>query len=125
MKTCPNCGSKMDQDVNFCTNCGTDLRNVPLDSEVEKAQSVSTQDAPQQNDQQTVSTDGNVGHNQSSSTNDTGINPNTQNTQNTQKSADSNSNSNQQPLGAQMRQHITQNVQNFDAHNMWQWFVNS
>ena len=51
MKTCPNCGSKMDQDVNFCTNCGTDLRIVPLDSEVEKAQSVSTQDAPQQNDQ--------------------------------------------------------------------------
>ncbi|WP_168346557.1 zinc ribbon domain-containing protein [Lactobacillus intestinalis] len=125
MKTCPNCGSKMDQDVNFCTNCGTDLRIVPLDSEVEKAQSVSTQDAPQQNDQQTVSTDGNVAHNHSSSTDDTVINPNTQNTQNTQKSADSSSNSNQQPLGAQMRQHITQNVQNFDAHNMWQWFVNS
>ena len=32
MKTCPNCGSKMDVDVNFCTNCGTDIRNVPVDS---------------------------------------------------------------------------------------------
>lgn len=32
MKICPNCGSKMDPSVNFCTNCGTDIRNVPLDS---------------------------------------------------------------------------------------------
>lgn len=33
MKTCPNCGSKMESNVNFCTNCGTDIRNVPLDSD--------------------------------------------------------------------------------------------
>ena len=32
MKTCPNCGAKMEADVNFCTSCGTDIRNVPLDS---------------------------------------------------------------------------------------------
>lgn len=33
MKTCPNCGEKMEASVNFCTSCGTDLRNVPLDAE--------------------------------------------------------------------------------------------
>lgn len=31
MKTCPNCGAKMEADVNFCTSCGTDIRNIPLD----------------------------------------------------------------------------------------------
>lgn len=31
MKTCPNCGAKMGANVNFCTNCGTSLKNVPLD----------------------------------------------------------------------------------------------
>lgn len=30
MKICPNCGARMGADVNFCTNCGTDLRQVPL-----------------------------------------------------------------------------------------------
>ncbi|QFQ68103.1 MAG: zinc-ribbon domain-containing protein [Lactobacillus kefiranofaciens] len=38
MKTCPNCGSKMEPSVNFCTNCGADLRNVPLDSEEHSVQ---------------------------------------------------------------------------------------
>ena len=28
MKKCPNCGSQMENDVNFCTVCGTDIRNV-------------------------------------------------------------------------------------------------
>ena len=28
VKKCPNCGSEMEADVNFCTVCGTDLRNV-------------------------------------------------------------------------------------------------
>jgi len=32
VKTCPNCGAKMEPEVNFCTSCGTDIRNVPLDN---------------------------------------------------------------------------------------------
>ncbi|MBA1393289.1 zinc-ribbon domain-containing protein, partial [Lactobacillus sp. XV13L] len=28
MKKCPNCGASMKGDVNFCTSCGMDLRNV-------------------------------------------------------------------------------------------------
>ncbi|WEV43513.1 zinc ribbon domain-containing protein [Lactobacillus sp. ESL0684] len=28
MKKCPNCATIMQDDVNFCTNCGADLRNV-------------------------------------------------------------------------------------------------
>lgn len=28
MKKCPNCGALMNSNVNFCTKCGTDLRNV-------------------------------------------------------------------------------------------------
>ena len=28
MKKCPNCGALMEADVNFCTKCGTDLRNI-------------------------------------------------------------------------------------------------
>lgn len=38
MKTCPNCGAKMGADVNFCTNCGADIRNVPLDKAGNEAQ---------------------------------------------------------------------------------------
>lgn len=32
MKKCPNCGSEMESDVNFCTVCGTDIRNIPVES---------------------------------------------------------------------------------------------
>lgn len=32
MKKCPNCGSQMENDVNFCTVCGTDIRNVSPES---------------------------------------------------------------------------------------------
>ncbi|WEV37138.1 zinc ribbon domain-containing protein [Lactobacillus sp. ESL0677] len=28
MKKCPNCGALMNADVNFCTNCGADIRQV-------------------------------------------------------------------------------------------------
>lgn len=28
MKKCPNCGALMKSDVNFCTKCGTDLRDI-------------------------------------------------------------------------------------------------
>lgn len=30
MKTCPNCGAQMAASVNFCTNCGADIRNIPV-----------------------------------------------------------------------------------------------
>lgn len=32
MKKCPNCGSLMEANVNFCTNCGADLRKVPVEN---------------------------------------------------------------------------------------------
>lgn len=40
IKICPNCGAEMSADTNFCTNCGFDLRNVPVatDAPVDKAQ---------------------------------------------------------------------------------------
>lgn len=31
MKKCPKCGALMKADVNFCTNCGTDIRKVPVE----------------------------------------------------------------------------------------------
>lgn len=33
MKECPNCHAEMRADVNFCTNCGTDLRQVAVSEE--------------------------------------------------------------------------------------------
>lgn len=30
VKTCPNCGAEMEADVNFCTECGNDIKNVPV-----------------------------------------------------------------------------------------------
>lgn len=30
MKVCPKCGSEMGEDVNFCTNCGTNIQDVPV-----------------------------------------------------------------------------------------------
>ena len=33
MKKCPKCGAQMSSDTNFCTECGTDLRNVPVSNE--------------------------------------------------------------------------------------------
>lgn len=33
MKKCPKCGAQMSSDTNFCTECGADLRNVPVSNE--------------------------------------------------------------------------------------------
>lgn len=33
MRECPNCHAEMGADVNFCTNCGTDLRQVAVSEE--------------------------------------------------------------------------------------------
>ncbi len=41
MKKCPNCGSEMEADVNFCTVCGTDLRNISAANDQENLNSQS------------------------------------------------------------------------------------
>lgn len=102
MKTCPNCGSKMDQDVNFCTNCGTDLRNVPLDSEAEKVEiSQTTSESPEsvQPERQGKEVKG-------------------ENSKTTKEQINSDQTT---------RQTVTQEPSMFKVHatNMWQWFVNS
>ncbi|WP_251717068.1 zinc ribbon domain-containing protein [Lactobacillus agrestimuris] len=63
MKTCPKCGAKMEADVNFCTECGTDIRNVPVE-EVEITQtvtrseeSVAQTNAPKRSEQATEKID--------------------------------------------------------------------
>ncbi len=43
MKKCPQCGAMMEKDVNFCTSCGYDLRNV----DVQKEKTVSAADLVQ------------------------------------------------------------------------------
>jgi hypothetical protein len=107
MKICPNCGAQMGATVNFCTNCGTDLRQVPVAQKPEpattrsemrhqteakaqteaKPQATAEQAAPQQNAQAE---------------------------QPAQQAAPAGN-----PSGFQ------QAINNFDAHNMWSWFVNS
>lgn len=101
MKTCPNCGAKMKADVNFCTNCGTDLRNVPVDSEEQQPAS------SQREQQRTNPQDSNApGQNNNYGS------PNNRQQYTTQQ---------RETTG----QRFTQAIQNFDAHNMWEWFVNS
>lgn len=94
MKICPNCGAKMESDVNFCTHCGTDLRNVPTEKIAPKVQKnhpahIIAKIGPTQADQNDYKQ------------------TNTQNSQ------------------PKVGQEFTQAIQNFDARDMWQWFVNS
>ena len=51
MKTCPNCGSKMKVDINFCTFCGSDIRNVLLDQVTQPVQPQQPQQKNQANSQ--------------------------------------------------------------------------
>ncbi|MGK4034932.1 zinc ribbon domain-containing protein [Lactobacillus crispatus] len=111
MKTCPNCGSKMDVDVNFCTNCGTDIRNVPVDSTM-SSQEVKPEPEvqPEQPVMQT--------RREQKSANQSETNNSVQN------------NSVQPDQPAQQTSNIQQPA--FDseavkahAANMWQWFVTS
>lgn len=108
MKTCPNCGSKMDVDVNFCTNCGTDIRNVPVDSTMN-----SQEVKPEPEVQPVMQT-----RREQKSANRSEINNSVQN------------NSVQPDQPAQQTSNIQQPA--FDseavkahAANMWQWFVTS
>lgn len=100
MKICPNCGSKMESDVNFCTSCGADLRNVPTASSVTQAPtSVTTEQQPTQPTQpQSV-----------------------ENQTRTQGNAGSQFNA----ATSQVKDQINSAVKNFDANSLWRWFVNS
>lgn len=104
MKTCPNCGSKMDVDVNFCTNCGTDIRNVPVDS---VAQPQEVKPEPTTQSEQSV-----------------------METRSQQHSANQQEQSNN--VAQPMQQPVQRQQSSFDseavkahAANMWQWFVTS
>lgn len=94
MKICPKCGSKMDANVNFCTTCGTDIRNIPVVSEstTVKAEIESQATQPSSNSQNAI-----------------------ENTTTSESQTNNSAASNR----------ISEAVQNFDAHSMWNWFVNS
>jgi len=54
MKKCPQCGAIMDKDVNFCTSCGHDLRNISLQKE-ETVSTTEVKDSPKIEAKQTKS----------------------------------------------------------------------
>lgn len=111
MKTCPNCGSKMDVDVNFCTNCGTDIRNVPVDSTM-NSQEVKPE--PEVQPEQPVMQTRREQHSANQSDNSSSAQNNV--TQQT-KSAQQTSNTQQPAFDSEaVKAH---------AANMWQWFVTS
>ena len=108
MKTCPNCGSKMDVDVNFCTNCGTDIRNVPVDS------TMNSQEVKPEPEVQPVMQTRREQHSANQSDNSSSAQNNV--TQQT-KSAQQTSNTQQPAFDSEaVKAH---------AANMWQWFVTS
>lgn len=101
MKKCPNCGAMMSADTNFCTNCGADLRSVPVQQPVEQMQNSQVDQAPVAQPMQRM--------------------------QNSQLSQ----NQMQQPMPQQMQNNVQMPAQNqmqaqpsgFSVY--WQWFVNS
>lgn len=114
MKTCPNCGSKMDPNVNFCTNCGSDMRNVPLDEQHTQpnAPQATQPQITQPQVQETVPTEP-VQQTQAAQS----TMPSRQEMKNNQETVASQGNPNAgQTMAAASK---------FDAHNMWQWFVES
>lgn len=121
MKTCPNCGSKMEPSVNFCTNCGADLRNVPLDSEEHSVQASEPKMTRVGNRKETSEPKDSSNNNREGR-----ATVNSRSVQSTQENTSSQQSNYQQPRPqSQVGRQFTQAVQNFDAHNMWQWFVNS
>lgn len=104
MKTCPNCGAPMGADVNFCTNCGADIRNVPLDSEVQ-------------------SNEANV--NSVSKSNDTMEQVTTPTREQHRVATNMDGNQQAQQTQSQRSQSMDTTVIKAKAVNMWQWFVNS
>lgn len=100
MKICPNCGAQMGVEVNFCTNCGTDLRNVPV-------------------------TD-NQGTNPTSTMSRSEMRRSAQDSQSVQSASEQAGQQQSAPnQNVQAQNGFQQAINNFDAHNMWAWFVNS
>ena len=111
MKTCPNCGSKMDVDVNFCTNCGTDIRNVPVDSTM-SSQEVKPEPEVQP-EQPVMQTRREQKSANQSETNNSVQNNSVQPDQPAQQTSNT-----QQPA-------FDSEAVKAHAANMWQWFVTS
>ncbi|MFR4968150.1 MAG: DUF6574 domain-containing protein [Lactobacillus kalixensis] len=102
MKTCPNCGFKMEPNVNFCTNCGADLRKVQLDSATQSShpvESIQSSESVLNSESQVTQKDSVVGSMTRS-----------QYQEDTKEKAQS---------------ELKPNLVSEKAVNMWQWFVNS
>lgn len=56
MKKCPQCGALMEKSVNFCTKCGTDLREVIVEQETSKGENVQVQETPVEVQNATIQT---------------------------------------------------------------------
>lgn len=108
MKTCPNCGSKMGSNVNFCTNCGADIRNVPLDSEVQATAPAAQPTQPAPDTEPTMEQVTTPSRNSQRMTNN--VNPQPQP---------------QPQQQVQPQQSVDTAAIKANAANMWQWFVNS
>lgn len=128
MKICPNCGSKMESSVNFCTTCGTDIRNVaPIGEQTQatnKVEANAQQSQPAQ-EQSTVNTTTQQSRSDSTANN---VQPDQQNNQNQYQYNSINSAGNtesRQNTASAVGDRISQAVREFDAHSMWNWFVNS
>ena len=113
----------MQANVNFCTTCGTDIRNVPVNGA--------------QNTNQKVEVPNNVVQPSNQNAKPTQPNQQIQNTQPIQQSQPT-MDQPQQPTQSrsqyeqstkrfvnQMSQQVTSSVKSFNANNLWQWFVNS
>lgn len=110
MKTCPKCGAKMAADVNFCTSCGADIRNVEVKAETQASeQEVKTDVKPEPTRTSTQAENTGVAgeHTQAK--------PEQPNDQENNGSTTGNATGNG----------FSQAIREFDAHNMWNWFVNS
>lgn len=119
MKKCPNCGAMMSADTNFCTNCGADLRSVPVEKPVEQMRSSQVDPMPMQQAMPNM---------QSTSETEQSVQPNSQ-MQATNQTNQVNQ-VNQMPMQQPMQNNAQMPVQNqmqqpsgFSIY--WQWFVNS
>lgn len=137
MKTCPNCGSKMEADVNFCTVCGTNIKDVPLDGAqpveqlapqapvnpqpqpVQQPNSQPTQ--PVQNQEQNLQNTARTQNIQQSNINN--VQPNQQ--QSTQQSVQNTQPSQASQVASETFSKVSSAVKNFDKESLWKWFVTS
>lgn len=101
MKICPNCGAQVEKDYKFCTKCGHkfDPAQQPVGSRTNAAQPTRSQM-----------------YNSTQSQPQSAQQPQMQTQIPVQP---------QQQTQNQFTSQISNAVQNFDANNLWQWFVNS